>query len=557
VRNGTMMSCLGVTLTLAIAAQGQTTLLPTDPQAEAWFGMSVAISGDTAVVGSPQANGVVNLSGAAYVFVRQDGAWNQQAKLVPPDGVGSQFGGAVAIDGDTIVVGARLADAGGAVYVYVRDGVNWVQQGPPLRADDAAADDWFGSSVAIDGDTIVVGAVFEEDDAANSGRGAAYVFVRSGETWSQQAKLTAGDGAGGDQFGSAVAISGERVIVGAPFATAGASQSGAAYVFVRSGTTWSPQGKIQVDEVRAALGTSVSLDGDFAAVGAPNHDEAGIINAGAVYLYQFQAPDSWTLVKTFVATDPNVGNAFGNSVALAGDAIAIGAQGEGNTRGTVYVFRGGGANWNQERKVFATLPGTNTLFGGSVSLSGGIVLAGAALADLGAGKDQGAALVFSPAEIPDADGDSIADFGDNCPASANADQLDTDGDGLGDACDPDDDNDGVADEVDGCPLNPNKTAPGACGCDFFGAETDSDGDGIPDCLDTTGGTGGNNGDGQVPDEEGDDNPGDDDAGEPGPGEEQVVPGMDEAGCGCVPAPAALASLAGLGYLGLISRRRRL
>jgi hypothetical protein len=183
------------------------------------FGDSVAIYGSTAVVSAP-------FKGAVYVFVRSGGAWSQQAELT------GDFGFPVAIYGSTVVIGGADPNTGaGAAYVFVRSGSGWSQQAE-LTASDAAP---FGA-VAISGSTIVAGA-----SEQNSSTGAAYVFVRSGSVWSQQAELTASDGAPYYEFGFSVAIDGSTAMIGAPNAN---SSVGAAYVFVQSGTTWSQQAEL-------------------------------------------------------------------------------------------------------------------------------------------------------------------------------------------------------------------------------------------------------------------------------------------------------------------------
>ena len=211
----------------------QQTLTAADGATGDYFGTSVALRGDTLVVG---AEGDDGSKGSAYVFVWSGTAWTQQQKLTASDGVSSvRFGATVALSGDTLVVGADSDDdkgsMSGSVYVFVRSDTTWTQQ-QKLTASDGAAWDFFGDAVAMSGNTVVVGARGEDDKA--DGAGAAYVFVRSGSTWSQQQKLTANDGAAGDCFGNSVALSGDTLVVGA-------RRNEAAYVFVRSGTTWSEQ----------------------------------------------------------------------------------------------------------------------------------------------------------------------------------------------------------------------------------------------------------------------------------------------------------------------------
>jgi len=184
------------------------------------FGISMALSGDTALVGAWAHDVGANANqGSAYVFVRSGSTWSLQQKLTASDGAtGDEFGFSVALSGDTALIGAPTVDIGanlnqGSVYVFVRSGSTWSQQSK-LTASDGAAGDWFGYQVALSSDTALVGAT-NDTIGANAYQGSAYVFTRSGTTWSQQAKLTASDGAADDQFGNSVALSGDTALVGA------------------------------------------------------------------------------------------------------------------------------------------------------------------------------------------------------------------------------------------------------------------------------------------------------------------------------------------------------
>ncbi len=199
----------------------QTTRLEAgDGVAEDYFGAAVAISGDTAIVGAPRNDiGADADQGAAYVFVRSGGTWTQQDKLRAATGtVGDFFGGSVAISGDTVIVGAYFNDVGananqGSVYIFTRSAGVWTQQ-EKLTAGDGAANDLFGFSVAIDGDTAIIGAHLA-DAGMNVNQGAAYFFTRSDGAWSQTQKLAASDAAAGDLFGFSVALDAETAVIGA------------------------------------------------------------------------------------------------------------------------------------------------------------------------------------------------------------------------------------------------------------------------------------------------------------------------------------------------------
>ncbi|GMV84090.1 MAG: hypothetical protein AMXMBFR7_52740 [Planctomycetota bacterium] len=201
-----------------------------DAAAFDWFGWSVALSGDTALMGAPHDDDGVGDSGSAYIFVRNAGVWSQQAKLTASDAAASDlFGHSVSVSGDTALIGAYKDDDGGtdsgSAYVFVRNAGAWSQQAK-LTAWDPAADDRFGWSVALCEDTALVGAYLDDDGGSASG--AAYVFVHSAGAWSQQAKLTAMDAAPSDNFGWSVAITGDTALVGAYLDDDGGSASGGA-----------------------------------------------------------------------------------------------------------------------------------------------------------------------------------------------------------------------------------------------------------------------------------------------------------------------------------------
>jgi len=396
----------------AIITGSNTTPGQNDPNAAQGdaFGRSVAISGDTFVIGAPdedsnasgvngnQADNSLFNSGAAYVFVRSGGTWTQQAYLKASNPGGAQgfnewqgvnFGQAVAIEGDTIVIGAPgedgrgLADAtttdttdSGAAYVFVRSGTTWTQQAY-LKAFNPGNSALFGGSVAISGETIVVGTASSlariafnavgGEGANNTGvnafvnaggapkSGAAYVFVRSSNLWSQQAYLKASNTDANDGFGQSVSISGDTLVVGAWNETSAATGvngnqadnssplAGAAYIFSRSGVTWTQQAYLKADShaYNAALisqslgfGYSVSISGDTVVVAAPLagilYDKpsnlTGAANADKVFVFTRSAAGAWTQQAAIPAPDlnPNDNGMFGLSVAVSGETLVIG-----------------------------------------------------------------------------------------------------------------------------------------------------------------------------------------------------------------------------------------
>ena len=386
------------------------------------FGYSVAISGDYAIVGAyfedENVSGGATLSGAgsAYIFVRSGSSWTQQQKIVASDrAADDRFGISVAISGDYAIVGAYLEDEGvsggatlsdaGSAYIFVRSGSTWTQQ-QKIVASDRAANDLFGRSVAISGDYAIVGAFAEDENASGSATlsdaGSAYIFVRSGNTWTQQQKIVASDRAAGDYFGYSVAISGDYVIVGAwqeDENTSGAATlniAGSAYIFVRSGTTWSQQQKIVAND-RAwndQFGYSVAISGDYAIVGAWQEDEntsgaATLSEAGSAYIF-VRSGNTWTQQQKIVASDRAAIDIFGISVAISGDYAIVGAYGEDEDvsgvatlgfAGSAYIFVRSGSSWSQQQKIVASDRAANDWFGYSVAISGDYAIVGALYED--------------------------------------------------------------------------------------------------------------------------------------------------------------------------------
>ena len=388
-----------VSALLARAAVQQTAIAPADGGAANLFGDSVAISGGTALVGAPTYAG----SGAVYVFVRSAGVWAQQGLLsVGASAAGDEFGQSVAIDGNTAVVGARFHDTGavndsGATYVFVRTGSSWALQ-KTLAASDGVAGDRFGSAVAVDGDTAVVGAEYRP---LGAGAGAAYVFTRSGTTWTQQSVLTASDGVNGDRFGGSVAISGETVLVSAAWRKSGALVNcGAAYVYTRAGTTWTQQGAaLTATPVEAGewFGAPVALDGDTALMGAAGHDTAAGDMVGAAYVFT-RSGTTWAQQARLLGSDGLANDVFGSAVALTGNAALVGARQHATTAGAnagaAYSFTRSGTAWTQKQILTASDGAANDRFGSATALAGATALVGAPNRTVSTMTNAGAAYIF-------------------------------------------------------------------------------------------------------------------------------------------------------------------
>ncbi len=499
------------------------------------FGHSVSVSGDTVVIGAfgeasnatgvngNQADNSTLGSGAAYVFVRNGTTWNQQAYLKASNtGTRDYFGLAVAVSGDTVVVGAYQEDSNstgvnstpndtgdldfnsGAAYVFVRSGTTWSQQAY-LKASNTGTQDYFGYSVAISGDTVVVGAYQEDSNATgvNSNQadntaadaGAVYVFARSGTTWSQQAYLKASNTdfeASNtdfrDGFGHSVAVSGDTVVVGAPFEDSNATgvngnqaddtaaDAGAVYVFVRSGTTWSQQAYLKASNTGAedVFGRSVAASGDTVVIGANwedsnstgmngNQDDNSAPGSGAAYVFA-------DLVSFSLLTSAVNGTITGNGIYTSGGTAtltAIGAPGYGFTgwtgdasgtanplsllmnsdktvganftrqftlttttlnNGSITGIAADGKYFTETTATLTAIPAANYVFTGWTGDASGT----ANPLSIPMDSDKTIGATFGP-DPSDADGDGLPAYLELAVYATNPNSADTDGDGLTDA----------------------------------------------------------------------------------------------------------------------------
>ncbi len=350
------------------------------------------------------------------------------------------FGSAVAVYGDTVVVGAPGEDSNsngingnqadetapdsGAAYVFVRNGTAWTQQAY-LKASNSLDADYFGSAVALSGDTLVVGAPFESSNARgvngtgnyhSSFSGAAYVFVRNGAVWTQQAYVKASNTGVDNYFGYSVALSGDTLVVGAfgeasnatgvngNQADSSAPLSGAAYVFARIGNVWAQQAYLKASNSNALdyFGASVAVSGDTAVVAAPYEDSGATgvngsqadetaMDAGAAYVF-VRTGTAWAQQAYLKASNTDPSDSFGFSVAVLGDTVAVGAAGEssgatgvnGNqadngtpASGAAYVFARAGTVWNQQAYLKASNTGVSDSFGWSIAMGADTVVVGA------------------------------------------------------------------------------------------------------------------------------------------------------------------------------------
>jgi len=453
-------------------------LLASDGATEDYFGNSVSISGDTALIGARADDDNGYASGSVYVFRFADNQWTQEAKLLASDGeAGDSFGSSVFISGDTVVIGSPDDDDNGSdsgsAYVFHRYGTVWAQE-DKLLASDGYGGDYLGHSVSISGDRVLVGAYGHATQT-----GAAYIFHFNGSQWVEEQKLFADDGNDWDQFGFSVALSGDIALIGAQDDQE-ANNAGSVYVFRFNGTQWVQEAKLVAADASAMdnFGFSVSISGETALIGSL-HDDDNANMTGSVYVFRDVAGE-WVQQQKIVAEDGMAEDRFGGSVSISGNMAVIGAFSDdqsGTDAGSAYLYQFNGKQWIQEAKYLASDGNSHNVFGISVSISGDSALIGA-YKDDELGSNSGSAYVFEIAGPVDSDGDGVPDDVDNCYLY-NPDQADCNENGIGDVCD-------VEDQTSyDCNQN---NVPDECesDCDGDGLidecdnDSDIDGDGIPD-----------------------------------------------------------------------------
>ena len=449
------------------------------------FGRAVALSstGDTAVVRS---------NNAAYFFgPDSQGAWTQLEQIVASTGGSSTAQPTVAssADSDTVIAGAV-----GSIYVAGRNASGGWGLEEQIADPEGESGSFFGFSVALaaGGSRAAIGA-HRDDTSAGRDSGSVYSFVREGGGWDQEAQLFAPDGDESDLFGSAVSMSasGGILLVGSPSDdTPDGVDAGSAHVFVLGeDDLWSHEAQLFASPADAtdAFGASVALSssGEVALVGAPRSDTAAGVRAGIAYVFVRESGSGWTLRQQLVSPDGADNDFFGTSVALSatGDTAIISATlvdgADEQNVGAAYVFaRQADGSWILIEKLLAPNGASGEALGSSVALSslGDLAIVGAERDRLPGALSAGSAWIFRLAgEQEDWDSDGIPDRLDNCRVTENDDQLDTDGDGIGDAC-GDADGDGIDDDSEIL-----------IGTDP--ADTDSDDDGIPDGSEDANGNG--------------------------------------------------------------------
>lgn len=367
----------------------KTKLFSHDTRQHDCFGRSLAINGDLLIAGAKGDDERGNNSGAAYIFKRVGEAWVEQAKLKASDATTNDFFGfSVGISGDTAIVGAWQQDekgnGAGAAYVFRQHEGQWAQEAK-LTARDGRPFAEFGYAVAIEGDTAVIGA--RQDSERGDASGAAYVFRRDGLKWTQEAKLSARDTRPADQFGGAVALDADVAVIGASGHDSAGTDAGAAYVFRKSAEGWKLESKLTANNAmpQDAFGYSVAIDRDTVVAGAYRSDTADV-DAGSLYVFARQ-DGGWHQAQQLTPYDAIPSEWFGWSVGLHDGTLVVGAwyDTHGSDKegpfGSAYVFKCRDGRWQHERKLVANKGNPFDLFGWAVAVGARTVGIGARLDD--------------------------------------------------------------------------------------------------------------------------------------------------------------------------------
>ena len=407
---------LSSTTALAQSPPQEIKLLATDGVGGDYFGHSVCVSDETVVVGAYGVDGGDGDSaGTAYIYSFNGNGWDE-TKLVASDNQSEvYFGYSVSVSGDTVVIGSPLDNDNGtysgSLYVYKLVEGNWLET--KLLASDGSGYDNFGFSVDVLGDTIVAGARWDGDNGTSSG--SVYVFDFNGKYW-EETKLLSSDGETFDEFGTSVAIIDERIVVGAPGDSENGTGSGSAYVFRLTGEQWIEEAKLIASDGASAdeFGSSVAISGNIVVVGAYDDNNESGIDAGGAYIYRYNG-FQWIEETKVTASDGSTDDYFGNSVAVDDDTVVVGtryADENGYNSGSAYIYRFDGFGWN-ETKLLADDGDEYDQFGYCVSLSGNNLVVGAYWDDEN-GSASGSAYLFDMASssCPDLNNDEIVGVND-------------------------------------------------------------------------------------------------------------------------------------------------
>jgi hypothetical protein len=366
----------------------QAKLIASDGEINDKFGISVSINGDYAFVGAFTDDGS---KGSVYVYKSDGSSWNQIEKLTSSDlDYRDYFGDCVSVDGDYAIIGAPgnddNGDSSGSAYIFKRDGPNWFQQ-EKLLPSDGVAGDLFGVSVSISGDYVIIGAEGTDIDT-----GSAYIFKRYGSDWIEQDKITASDGSEDDEFGVSVSLDGDYAVIGAHYYN---SNMGSAYIFKRYGSDWIQQAQLLAldGENGDFFGYSVSLYKKTALIGAYGDGDNGY-RSGSAYLFM-ELEEEWKQISKITPSDGVAGDYFGYSVSIGFFYAIIGARRDDGGTGSAYIFKRD-PSWSEDVKLTASDGEIEDIFGISVSMYRNYVIVGAV------GDDQyiGSAYIYNKFNLP-------------------------------------------------------------------------------------------------------------------------------------------------------------
>ena len=401
----------------------ETKLLASDASGGQQFGAAVSISGTRALVGAKYGNDNDGYSGSVYMYEFDGNDWIE-TRISPSDGaMFDLFGASVSIDNNRILIGASQDEhegtLSGSAYIYDWDGLDWIET--KIIASDAADFANFGSSVSVDGNTVVIGA--NGDDVNGENSGSAYVYQWNGNDWQEQ-KLVPSDGAANDFFGQ-VDVNNNRIVIGSISDDDNGNNSGSSYVYDWNGSNWIESKLLASDgSANDSFGSAVALFGDFIFVGAPNDDE-GLDNAGSAYIYQWNSTN-WDESKQFLSPG-SAGDQFGFSVSYSNNRVLIGAPNDvenGITSGSAYIFSWDGQSWNST-KIIPSTPVDFGLFGYAVSIDGDRA-AISAIFDTGNAPNSGTVYLYDwdgnnwiESQISATDGGGYDQFGYSVDLSGN------------------------------------------------------------------------------------------------------------------------------------------
>ncbi len=387
-----------------------------------WFGFAIAVDDNVAIIGAPKDN---DNTGSAYIFEYIDGNWTQQAKLTATDSeTGDYFGGSVSISTNHAIIGAPGAnDFSGSAYIFEYNDGNWTQQTKLWVYEDDPGD-WFGQSVSISGDCVIVGARL--DDLFASDAGSAYIYYRHHDgtnNWGLQFLCGPLDTSTNDNFGYSVSINGEYALIGAIGDNPAnedpdiSNFTGSAYIYKHDGTSWIQWEKLTASdgEKLDKFGSSVSTDGYFAIVGARLDDDNGD-SSGSAYIFEPNGldpndPNKWDQIAKLTASDGAADDYFGCSVAIGAGRALVGAYGDddnGSSSGSVYIFEPNDPNsdnWEEIAKLTASDAAADDYFGSSVAIGMSRRAIVGAYGNDDSGSESGSAYIMTLCPDADLDGD--------------------------------------------------------------------------------------------------------------------------------------------------------